>query len=147
MEENTRTIDLMLRMAWQGVVKMYADRAAKYGYSMAQGFTLLSISPDGCTPSTRLGPRMGVESTSLSRTLKSLEEKKLIYRKDNPKDGRGRLVCLTEKGMEIRNITEKSVEKFNIVMGENVSPQKLKHFYEVADLIIKMSHDEKILGD
>ena len=37
----------------------------------------LSIDPKKGTPSTSLGPKMGMEATSLSRTLKSLEEKKV----------------------------------------------------------------------
>jgi DNA-binding MarR family transcriptional regulator len=38
---------------------------------------------------------MGMEATSLTRTLKSMEEKGLI-RKKNPDDGRGVLIYLTE---------------------------------------------------
>jgi hypothetical protein len=37
---------------------------------------------------------------SLTRTLKSMEEKGLIIRKKNPDDGRGVLIYLTELGKE-----------------------------------------------
>jgi DNA-binding MarR family transcriptional regulator len=43
---------------------------------------------------------MGMEATSLTRTLKSMEEKGLIIRKKNPDDGRGVLIYLTELGKE-----------------------------------------------
>jgi DNA-binding MarR family transcriptional regulator len=46
---------------------------------------------------------MGMEATSLTRTLKSMEEKGLI-RKKNPDDGRGVLIYLTELGKEKRLI-------------------------------------------
>ncbi|GIR50705.1 MAG: hypothetical protein CM15mP59_4470 [Flavobacteriaceae bacterium] len=36
---------------------------------MATGLALLSIDTEEGVPSTSLGPRMGMESTSLSRTL------------------------------------------------------------------------------
>ena len=52
---------------------------------MATGFTLLSIDPEKGTPSTALGPKMGMEATSLSRILKTMEEKGLITRKPNPR--------------------------------------------------------------
>ena len=55
------------------------------------------------SPSTTLGQRMGVESTSLSRTLTSMEENGLIVRKPNPEDGRSVLICLTEEGRDKRN--------------------------------------------
>ena len=77
-----KTLDYILRATWQSVARMYNEEAAKYGASMAIGFALLSIDKEGGTPSTTLGPKMGMEATSLTRTLKSLEEKGLIIRRD-----------------------------------------------------------------
>ena len=65
-----KTIDYVLRYTWQTVAKMYNEEAAKYGATMATGFALLSIDKDKGIPSTALGPRMGMEATSLTRTLK-----------------------------------------------------------------------------
>ena len=81
------TLDYLLRSTWMAVAKMYNEEAKKKGSSMASGFALLSIDPENGTPSTSLGPKMGMEATSLSRTLKSMEEKGLIVRKKNPADG------------------------------------------------------------
>ena len=75
-----KTIDYTLRATWQAVARMYNDEASNYGATMATGFTLLSIDKEGGTPSTTLGPKMGMEATSLTRTLKSMEEKGLIIR-------------------------------------------------------------------
>jgi hypothetical protein len=68
-----KTIDYILRATWQAVSRMYNEEASKYDASMATGFALLSIDKEGGTPSTSLGP--GMEATSLTRTLKSMEEK------------------------------------------------------------------------
>ncbi|MGD1998857.1 MAG: MarR family transcriptional regulator, partial [Flavobacteriaceae bacterium] len=65
-----QTIDHVLRATWQAVAKMYNEEAAKYGATMATGLALLSIDAEDGVPSTSLGPRMGMEATSLSRTLK-----------------------------------------------------------------------------
>ena len=64
------TLDATLRAAWQTVSKMYNKEAQKFNSTMPTGFALLSIAPEG-TPSTALGPKMGMESTSLSRLLKT----------------------------------------------------------------------------
>ena len=77
------TIDHELRYTWQTVSKMYNEEASKIGGSMAIGFALLSLNPKKGTPSTSLGPKMGMESTSLSRTLKTMEDYKLIERVPN----------------------------------------------------------------
>ena len=68
------TIEYALRTAWQSVTNMYNDKASAYDSTMSMGFTLLSIDAEG-TPSTALGPKMGIESTSLSRILNSLEKR------------------------------------------------------------------------
>ena len=60
-----------------------------------QVYTLLSVDPQNGTPSTSLGPKMGMEATSLSRILKTLESMNLIERLPNPNDGRGVLIHLT----------------------------------------------------
>ena len=127
------TIDYILRTTWLAVQKMYNEEAAKFGTTMATGFTLLSIDREKGTPSTALGPMMGMEATSLSRILKSMEQKGLIERKPNPDDGRGVIVHLTPFGREKREYSKERVLTFNETIKKNVSEEKLKHFYEVAD--------------
>ena len=95
-----KTIDYVLRTTWLAVQKMYNEEASKFEATMATAFTLLSIDPKKGTPSTSLGPKMGMEATSLSRILKVLEERNLIKREPNPEDGRGVLIHLTEFGLE-----------------------------------------------
>ena len=96
MSKKDITIDHALRATWQAITKMYNEQAAQLDSTMATGFALLSIDPEEGTPSTALGPKMGMEATSLSRTLKSMEERGLIERKPNPADGRGVLIFLTD---------------------------------------------------
>ena len=139
-----RTIDYILRTTWLAVNKMYNEEAAKFGTTMATGFALLSIDPEQGTPSTSLGPKMGMEATSLSRTLKSMEEKGLIERKPNPEDGRGVIIHLTEFGREKRAYSREKVLTFNEAIRNNIAPEKLQHFYEVADLINNMISNKKI---
>jgi DNA-binding MarR family transcriptional regulator len=139
-----KTIDYVLRTTWLAVNKMYNEEAAKFDTTMATGFALLSIDPEHGTPSTSLGPKMGMEATSLSRTLKAMEEKGLIIRKPNPEDGRGVLIHLTDFGKEKRNYSKERVLIFNDTIKKNVSEEQLKHFYEVADVINNMISNKKI---
>ena len=125
-----KTIDYILRTTWLAVNKMYNEEAAKFETTMATGFALLSIDPEHGTPSTSLGPKMGMEATSLSRTLKTMEEKGLIERKPNPDDGRGVIIHLTEFGKEKRAYSREKVLTFNDAIRNNVDPEKLLHFYE-----------------
>ncbi|RIV68366.1 MarR family winged helix-turn-helix transcriptional regulator [Flagellimonas aequoris] len=138
------TIDYALRATWQAVSKMYNEEAKNYGLTMAIGFTLLSIDPKGGTPSTTLGPKMGMEATSLSRILKTIEERGYIERRPNPNDGRGVLIYLTALGLEKREASKDVVLRFNEVVKEHVSEQDLNGFFKTIDIINKLITDKKI---
>jgi DNA-binding MarR family transcriptional regulator len=141
------TIEYALRETWLAVAKMYNEEAKNYGSTMAMGFTLLSIDPKTGTPSTALGPKMGMEATSLSRILKTLEEKGFIKRKPNPKDGRGVLIHLTASGLEKRNLSKNAVLRFNEMVREHVTDEKMDTFFEVADTINKLISEKNIFAE
>ena len=141
------TIDYVLRETWLAISKMYNEEAKKYDSTMATGFTLLSIDPKTGTPSTALGPKMGMEATSLSRILKSLEEKGLITRKPNPNDGRGVLIHLTDFGLEKRELSKNAVLSFNNEVRDSISEDKMSAFFEVAETINKLISEKNIFSE
>jgi len=139
-----KTLDYILRATWQAVSRMYNEEAHKYDATMATGFALLSIDREEGTPSTALGPRMGMEATSLTRTLKSMEEKGLIIKKKNPDDGRGVLIYLTDFGKEKRDLSKNTVLKFNETVRQHVSEEKINNFIEVAEIINELIQNKHI---
>ena len=139
-----KTIDYILRATWQAVSRMYNEEASKFDGSMAIGFALLSIDREDGTPSTKISSRMGMEATSLTRTLKTLEDKGVIYRKPNPKDGRGVLIYLTPFGKQKREQSKETVIKFNETIRKNISEEKLQNFMEVSEIINDLIAEKKI---
>src|SRR5690554_1562507 len=142
-----KTIDYILRSTWMSVTKMYNEEAGKKGSTMATGFALISIDPEEGTPSTTLGPKMGMEATSLSRTLKSMEEKGLIERKPNPHDGRSVLIHLTPFGKEMREFSRSVVLDFDEAVQKNVSEEELQTFRKVANTITELVNSKKIFNN
>lgn len=139
-----RTIDYVLRATWIAVAKMYNEEANKAGSTMATGFALLSIDPEKGTPSTSLGPKMGMEATSLSRTLRTMEEKGLIRRSKNPADGRSVLIHLTEFGKEMRDYSKSVVISFDEAVKKEIPEEDLQKFIEVANKIMDLVATKKI---
>ena len=129
------TLDSVLRSTWNSVSKMYNREASKFDSTMATGFALLNIDAEG-TPSSALGPKLGMESTSLSRLLNNMEKKKLIKRKPNPSDGRGVLIFLTQFGKEKRDYSRSVVLNFNNHVESKLSNQQVKNFLDVAECIM-----------
>ena len=145
--QKEQTVDHALRATWQSVAKMYNEQAAKHNSTMAMAFVLLNLDLENGTPSTALGPLMGMESTSLSRILKSMEKKELIYREKNPEDGRGILIKITEFGLEKRNISREHVIKFNDTLRKYISEEKINHFFEVTESINKLISDKIVFNN
>lgn len=130
-----KSIDHQLRATWQAVAKLYNERASRYNSTMAVAFVLLNIDCKNGTPSTSLGPLMGMEATSLSRILKNMEDKGLIYREKNPDDGRSVLIKVTDFGKEKRKVSRESVLKFNEAIRTHISEEKINNFFEVTETI------------
>lgn len=136
-----KTIDHILRSVWMAVSKMYQEEALKLDSTMATGFTLISIDPEQGSPSTALGPKMGMEATSLSRILRSMEERGLITRKPHPEDGRSVLICLTEFGQEMREYSKDIVLGFDQMVRQKISEADLKIFSKVAESIMDLAQN------
>ena len=96
--EPEETIDYNIRKTWYNITKLYNRTANEYMASMALGMIILNIDIMEGTPSTQLGPNMGMEATSLSRSLNKLEESAVIVRKPDPNDRRKTVIHLTSLG-------------------------------------------------
>ena len=138
-----QTIDFHLRWLWQKIIRIYNQEASKFGGTMSVGYVLLNIDKDG-TPSTKLGPKMGMESRSLTRTLKSMEEKGLIYKTQDENDGRLVLIHLTNDGKKYRDTSREVVLKLNEYVHENIDSDKLDVFFEVSKQINELLDNPSI---
>jgi DNA-binding MarR family transcriptional regulator len=117
---------------------MYNNEAARHDMTMAIGYVLLNIDAEKGTPATKIAPQVGLETRSLTRMLKTLEEEGLISRVADEKDRRGVNIFLTETGKQKREIARQTVRHFNFLVRENVPPEKLRVFFEVIDEINKL---------
>ncbi|MES2799033.1 MAG: MarR family transcriptional regulator [Bacteroidota bacterium] len=133
--------DFMIRSSWYRISRMYNQKASEHNMTMSFGFILMSVDKEG-TPSTALGPKMGMEPTSLSRTLKTMEERGLIYRKIDTVDKRKVLIYLTKEGVKFRKEVKNFIVGFNAKIADNVSTEKLNAFFEVVQKVDIIIEDE-----
>ena len=124
-----------IRVRWLEISKMYNEMAVSIGGTMSMAFVLLTINERYGTPVTKIAPRMGMEPNSLSRILKSLEDKGAIYKRKDPDDKRKVYVCLSDFGMELREIAFKRLFDFENSIHEKMPADKIKIFFEVLNAI------------
>jgi len=134
--EKPYLVDFVVRHLWHKVSRMYNQKANEYGLTISIGFILLNVDKEG-TPSTQLGPKMGMEPTSLSRTLKTMEDKGLIRRQADAIDKRKVLIFLTQDGIDKRRIAKHVILDFNDHLLASIPKGKLKTFFEVAERLDK----------
>jgi MarR family transcriptional regulator, organic hydroperoxide resistance regulator len=138
------TIDYNIKAAWHAIARMYNQQAMKYGGTMSVGFALLNIHAEEGTPATKIAPLMGLETRSLTRLLKSMEEKGLIYRQTDKNDRRSVRIFLTKAGKKNKEKARDTVLRFNEVVREEISEDKLNVFFEVVQVINRMIERNEI---
>ena len=107
------TLDYNIKATWHAISRMYNQYGEKFEITASTGFVLLNIDAENGTPATKIAPLMGLEARSLTRMLKSMEERKWIYRQRDPQDGRSVRIFLTDLGKQKREISRLSVIGFN----------------------------------
>ncbi len=132
------TVDFNIKAAWHAIARMYNQQGGKHAITTSIGFVLLNIHSDG-TPATKIAPLMGLEARSLTRMLKSMEEKKLIYRAPDLVDKRSVRIFLTTLGKKRKEISRETVLNFNNRVREIVSEEKLAVFFEVINEISQLA--------
>jgi DNA-binding MarR family transcriptional regulator len=133
------TIDHHVRTAWHGIARFYNQQAVKFGGTMSIGFALLTIHGDDGTPATKIAPQMGLEPRSLTRLLKSMEDKKLIIRKADKTDKRSVRIFLTREGKRHRENAKEIVIRFNELVRDEIPASKLNVFFDVIQQIQSLS--------
>jgi DNA-binding MarR family transcriptional regulator len=137
------TVDYNIKASWHAISRMYNQEAMQYDITTSIGFVLLNIDAEEGTPATKIAPLLGLEARSLTRMLKSMEEKGLIFRQADPTDRRLVRIFLTEKGKEKKEVSRKTVKAFNKAVKETIPEEKLKVFFDVIHQINKVIEDQK----
>lgn len=138
------TVDYNIKAVWHAIARMYNQQAAKHDITMSMGFVLLNIHSQDGTPATKIAPMMGLEARSLTRLLKSMEDKGLIYREADASDKRLVRVLLTKEGKKKKEKSRETVLRFNEAVRERIDDQKLDIFFQVLQQINRIIETNNI---
>ena len=133
-----------IRSSWIDIFKFYNDQASKEGGTLSMAFVLLTISEKYGTPVTKIAPRMNMEPNSLSRLLKSLEEKGFVSKRKDKIDKRKVYICLTKSGLKMRDKAAEKLFALEKIIKSKNSSNDLTSFFSVLDTISKILEIEKI---
>jgi DNA-binding MarR family transcriptional regulator len=134
------------KTTWHAISRLYNTTGAAHDVSAASGFVLLNIDLENGSPATKIAPALGMEPRSLTRMLKSMEEKGYLERRPDQADGRVTRIFLTEEGKKKRDLARTGVIAFNKAVRDLVPTEKLDVFFEVANTINEII-DKKSIYD
>lgn len=128
---HNESIDSKLKSTWQVIGRMYFAEAAKYGANLVGTYFLLNVNSKEGSYATDIAPKMGMESSSLSRMIKTLENEGLIVRKADQVDKRKVKILLTPKGMEKREKAKEIGRNFNQLIEDRIGKKKKDQLLEI----------------
>jgi DNA-binding MarR family transcriptional regulator len=141
------TVDYNIKVAWHAISRMYNTQAARYDITTSIGFVLLNIDQELGTPATKIAPLLGLETRSLTRILRSMEEKGLIYKQADTQDKRSVRIFLTDLGLEKKEVSRQTVRHFNQKIRAKIPQNQLDSFFKVAGQITSMIEGKTLFDD
>src|ERR1700748_1009427 len=90
-----------------GVLRQYGVTFSRY-----EALVLLTFAKQGALPLSKIGERLQVHATSVTNLVDRLEAADLVRREPNPRDGRGTLAVITERG---RHVAAEATRELNAV--------------------------------
>lgn len=141
------TVDYNIKVAWHAISRMYNTQAAKHDITTSIGFVLLNINQEEGTPATKIAPLLGLETRSLTRILRSMEDKGLIYKQADTQDKRSVRIFLTEEGLKGKEVSRQTVRHFNQKIREKIPQSQLDVFFKVVGQITGMIEGKTLFDD
>jgi DNA-binding MarR family transcriptional regulator len=132
-QNNIRSFRKSLRLFERLTAQQLKEDSCCQGVTLAQCHTILEIEDLGRATSVELSKRLGLDKSTLSRTIDGLVNIGLIDRVAHPTDRRFTLLSLTAKGQEVADQINQSNDDFysRVFEGiENESHDKVIENFE-----------------
>ncbi|MGH3390045.1 MAG: MarR family winged helix-turn-helix transcriptional regulator [Actinomadura sp.] len=108
------------------LLKPYELTFARY-----EALVLLTFSRTGALPLSKIGERLMVHPTSVTNTIGRLERQGYVRRRRNPRDGRGVLAEITDRGRDVveRATADLMARDFGLAVYDD------EHLIEIFDVL------------
>jgi DNA-binding MarR family transcriptional regulator len=107
------------------LLKPYELTFARY-----EALVLLTFSRRGALPLGVIGDRLMVHPTSVTNIISRLERQRLVVRRPNPSDGRGRLAEITPEGRGVVERATRDLMAAEFGLG-GYEPGQLKEIFDL----------------
>ena len=135
-----RMIGAMLRIPFQHIVKDIYAKLTEAGYddlSPSHFVVFQHMRSDGIR-SSELAEKAQMSKQAMGYLIAYLEEHNYVERIPDPKDGRARLVRLTELGWEVANVAYTTVEEIEVEWEEYLGAERMQQLRSILRELIAL---------
>ncbi len=118
---------------------------ANTGLTVPQSFVLTSVPDEGVDMST-LAMRLGLDNSTVTRLVTTLERNSFLERRRDEYDGRIVSVYLTEQGESAVELLESSEDKLGNIVLESIPEKKREQVKEVLEEFLWNLSREQMKG-
>ena len=111
------------------------NAASQLNLTASQAFHLLSIPHDGI-PMSQLAHKLGLDTSTLTRNIQKLEKMELIRRRQDSYDKRVQKAVLTEKGEEMIELLDESLQEMNNTFMEQIDLDSQENITDILEKIV-----------
>ncbi len=129
----------LLEIPFHALVVQLHERLAERGYPdirPAHGNVFGHIQPDG-SRLTELAERAQITKQSMAYLVDYLETRGYVERMPDPEDGRARVIRLTERGWEVRQIGAEIIDQIEGQWKTNIGEEKM---HQLRSLLEELVH-------
>ena len=123
-KQRIRSFRKLLRLFEQLTANQIKQDSCCQGVTLAQCHTILEIEDPGQATTVELSKWLGLDKSTLSRTIDSLVNIGLVERVAYPTDRRFNLLSLTTKGQEVADHINQSNDDFYSQVFESIESER-----------------------
>ncbi|UJF34044.1 MarR family winged helix-turn-helix transcriptional regulator [Paenibacillus hexagrammi] len=132
----------LLSMSFSAIIHELHQRLDALGFDdirPAHGFLFQRINPDGAT-GMEIAEHLGITKQAVSQMIDYLEQHEYVARRQHPKDGRGKIIVLTERGWQLIHAREAFYKEIEQQWAAIIGSERLEHIKSDLSHIILNIH-------
>ena len=121
---------LQRNLSWQ-----WKSDATCCGITVAQCHVLLEVGKSGGITLVNLASILGLDTSTLSRTIEAMFQAGIVERKANPEDRRYLNITLTKQGKEVYDSMNDTLDRYYCEIFAGIPPDKHRQVVESINLL------------
>ena len=141
MENDGRSIGNLINLISKDIHFYFRAQLKEYDMGWGQFKILVLLLNSGNMKQEEISCQLGVDKTTVARTLKKLETSELIIRKIDPADKRAHLVYLTDKSKELGDYLKEIKKDINNHLLADLSESEIETLFTLLYKLKSNSSD------